>query len=362
MKVMVQLAILALLGAGTGAVVLSARSQDSTSAGQSSRGQSSVPVIVEKLRFEQDRKSLEVAGTAAALRSVTLFAEADGRVKSVEFSGGSDVKAGDILLRLGDDRERLTLKSAEIEQARLKRQLERYAMLKDSGAVAETTFQDTEDALALADIAVEQARIALEDRVLKAPFDGRVGLSDIDPGDRITTDTPIATLDSVERVRLDFSIPESLAGRIRPGSKVEISSWEPGSKTIEGEIDAIDSRLNPETRMLPVRTQVENVDGLLRPGASYRVQVETTGGEYPSLPEVAVLWNRDGAHIWRVVDQEVEQIFVEIIRRQQGRALVDGPLNEGDLIVVEGLQSMRAGRKVEATIREPETKAGESAS
>ena len=109
----------------------------------------------------------------------------------------------------------------------------------------------------------------------------------------------------------------------------------------------MDSRIDAASRTLRVRARIPNPDDAIRPGTSFEVELAFTGRRYPIVREVAVLWSRDGAYLWRANTKKAEKVFVKLVRRDGGRILVDGPLKAGDLVVVEGVQGLRAGQKLD---------------
>ncbi len=316
----------------------------------SDRRSRTATLIVQPLDFADYRRELRKVGTGRALQSVMLYPASDGRVEEVLFEGGDEVAADQILLRLDDAEERVLLQSARIEMDQLERTLARYNQLRTSGAVSDVVYTETQDRLQLARLKVQQAEIALEDRLVRAPFTGAIGITDLHRGDRVTTDTEIATLDDRSGIFVDFSVPEEFANTVAIGDTVTVTGWSLDDTPILGEIAILGSRIDPVTRTLKARARIANPQRRLRPGASYAVQLDIVGDEYPSVPEVAVLWSRDGSYVWTVREDMPERVFVEIVRREKGRALIKGELSRDDLIVVEGVQSVRPGRKVETQL------------
>ena len=106
--------------------------------------------------------------------------------------------------------------------------------------------------------------------------------------------------------------------------------------------------------------KIANPKDVLRPGASFEVKIIFTGKAYPIVREIAVLWSRDGAYLWRIRNDKADKVFVKMIRRDQGRVLGDGPLRAGDLVVVEGVQGLRLGQEVKAAPFDPEVRKSKS--
>jgi multidrug efflux pump subunit AcrA (membrane-fusion protein) len=127
---------------------------------------------------------------------------------------------------------------------------------------------------------------------------------------------------------------------------VALRPWTRREVVLAGAVAELGSRIDPVTRTLRIKAAIPNKGDAIRPGTSFDVQIAFTGGRYATIPEVAVLWSRDGAYLWRVTDNKAEKVFVSIVRRDKGRILVDGPLSAGDTIVVEGVQGLRAAQKL----------------
>lgn len=302
-----------------------------------------VPVIVEPLRFEPARTRAEAVGTSRAVLSAELYPAASGEVTSVNFEPGQFVREGDILVELDSRKETLAVEQAALQLEDAERLYDRYRRSAESGAVVPTTLDAAKTAAELARVDLRRARIALEDRTIKAPFDGHAGSTDIDRGDRVTPETPITTLDDRSHLFVSFDIPEIFIGELAPGDDARLETWGASAPRVAGRIVDIGSRIDPQTRTFAVRAKVDNSDDRLRPGMSFRVAVELVGEMYAVVAETGVQWGTDGAYVWSVSDGKANRKAVRIIERREGYVLVDGDLDSGDIIVVEGVQRMRDG-------------------
>ncbi|MEX1032771.1 MAG: efflux RND transporter periplasmic adaptor subunit [Cellvibrionaceae bacterium] len=303
-------------------------------------------VIVEAITETPLVTRVEAVGTSRAAQSITLYPAASGEVVAVNFEAGQAVEQGDVLLELDQRDELLAVQLAEVRVADAERLHRRYVSSAESGATLPTTLDASATALEEAHIELGRARIALEDRSVKAPFAGHVGITDVDAGDRIQPSTAITTLDSRGELLVSFEVPEILVDTLRTGDAVAIATWNSREPAAYGEIVNLGSRVDPDTRTFVARARVDNSEDRLRPGQSFRVTLEIFGSNYPVLPEVALQWGVDGAYVWSVVGSEARRLPVSVIQRQRGRVLVDGELSEGDLVVVEGIQRMRPGIEV----------------
>ncbi len=318
-------------------------------------------VLVEKVVLTDDHISLTLVGTGKAIRSAQLYPAVAGEVRQITFRAEQRVKKGQALIRLDDKHQRLKVRLMEVATAEARRQLRRMQKLTPSGYAARTRLDTAQTQLDLAQLRLEQANAELHDRTIHAPFAGVVGMTDLNRGDRVTADTMAVTLDDRSAILVEFTVPEAHAGRISVGDTITVRPWSTPETAIEGKIAALGSRIDRTTRSLRVQARIENPNDRLRPGGSFQVLLAFKGGAYPIVREVAVLWSRDGAYLWRIAGGRAEKVHVRLVRRDKGRVLVDGPLRPGDLIVVEGVQGLRLGQKVKtAPFRAGAAKAGTS--
>ena len=317
---------------------------------QVSRKREPVKVIATPVELNTQLTRVEVVGTSRARQSVVLHPASAGEIVKINFRPGETVNAGDVLVELDQRKERLAVELARHRLTEAERLFERYRKSAETGATLPTTLDTAQTELEAARIALGQAEIALEDRSVIAPFSGHVGITEVDPGDRVQLDTPITTLDNRESLLVTFELPELIFDHISEGARVAMRTWEQPARLAEGEIIEIDSRVDPALRTFLTRAVVENTSDRLRPGMSFRVTLDIPGDPYPVMPEIAVQWGADGAYVWKIVDGAVQRIPIKIIQRQQGRVMVDGAdqLTPDDVIVTEGIQRLRPGLPVSA--------------
>ena len=302
-----------------------------------------VPVIAEAVRFEHAGTRIEAVGTSRAMLSTEVHPAAAGEVVAVNFEPGQFVQAGDVLVELDSRQQVLDEELAALRLVDAERLYDRYARSADTGAVLPTTLDAARTAVETARVELEQARIRLADRQVKAVFDGYVGSTEVDIGDRIGPETTITTLDDRSSLLVSFEIPEAYIGELAADDAITLQTWSAASPEVAGEIVDIGSRIDPRNRTFIARARVENSDDRLRPGMSFRVSVDVQGARYAVVPETAVLWGADGAYVWHIVDGTAVRLPVTVIQRREGRVLVDGDFAEDDVVVVEGTQRMRDG-------------------
>ncbi len=345
-----QIAVTAILGVLLAAGWLwLADTRDAAQSSETPRKRSATTlVLTEAIELAEDKVVVRAIGTGEAFKSASIHPSVSGEVVEVAFRAEQRVKKGAPLLRLDDKHQRLAVRLAEVAVKEVRRQFKRLQRLARSGAASQARLETAQSEFESAGLRLAQAKEALEDRTVYAPFDGVIGMTEIEKGDRVTEETPIATLDVRSHILVEFNLPEEYAGRIKVGDPVSPRPWTMPDSKMQGTVFELGSRIDPVTRSLRVKVKIVNPDDAIRPGTSFDVRLEFKGRSYPIVREIAVLWSRDGAYVWRIADGKIEKVFVKIVRRDKGRILIDGPLKAGDTIVVEGVQGLRVGQPVKA--------------
>lgn len=314
-------------------------------------------MIVAQAAIMRDDRRLSAIGTGLAYRSVTLRAPSSGEIREINIAPGRRFSEKDTLMRLEDADERFAVSLAQARFDRANDERERYRRLQDSGAAPTARLEQVQTDFQVAKIELERAQKDLDDRILRAPFDGITGLAAVEIGDRIATDDTIGNYDDRSSILVEFDLPEALLGRVSIGLGVTVTTPSVEGRSFDGEISAIDSRVSATTRSARVRAAIDNTADLLRPGASFAVQLDLPGSPFPAVPELALQFSEGSLHVWRVADGAAERVDVRLVRRRAGLVIVDGPLEEGDWVVVEGTQRLRSGGDVHVlnSPKEPRT-------
>ncbi|GMM92167.1 efflux RND transporter periplasmic adaptor subunit [Qipengyuania sp. MTN3-11] len=331
-----------------------------------------VPVVAQDIRILPEQLEVEAIGSARASTSAEIYPETEGRVTNVLFTAGDFVGRGEPLLVLDARQERLAVEAARVQVREADQLLARYRRIEDTGALSESQIEAGETALASARVALEQAQTALADRTVRAPFAGHVGLTEIDPGDRVNGTTPITQIDQRGTLYVDFPAPEAVFNALRPGQIVQVTPFSEPSRTINARVVTTDNRISQDSRDFIVRTAVPNSDDRLRPGMSFRVVFTRAGESRPAVPEQAIVWGGEGSHLFAVRDGKAVRVPVTITARREGLVFVDGALRRTDRVIVEGVQKVRDGQVIRLVrngsgteqrvqVREPQARTSPSA-
>jgi RND family efflux transporter MFP subunit len=188
--------------------------------------------------------------------------------------------------------------------------------------------------------------LKLTRRTVTAPISGMVGLIPVDKGNYVTTQTELITIDDRSTIIVEFWIPETFANQISLNQPIDAIALADPGKTYKGTVSGIGSRIETDSRTLPVQARLDNSSDRLRPGMSFELTLKFAGQEYPAIDPLSVQWDSNGSYIWRVVEGKVQRVSVTIIQRNPESVLVNADIATGESIVREGLISLRPGASV----------------
>ncbi|WP_333607040.1 efflux RND transporter periplasmic adaptor subunit [Arsukibacterium sp.] len=312
-----------------------------------SRGEGRVAKIISMpVAFEQQSSRIEAVGSAEAVQSVIIYPAVADKVTAIYFRAGQKVQQGEVLLELDARRQKVAVDRARIQLTDAERTVERLQVSRRQGAIAQSDLDDAITARDLIKVLLSEAETELEDRTVRAPFSGVVGLTDVEIGDRITQQTAITTLDNRSQLLINFRAPETALVMLQQQPKLLLQPWQGGNVALHADISQIDSRIDNANRTIRVRALLDNAADLYRPGMSFRVTLELLGEAYAVVPEAALLWGATGAYVWIEQENKAKKVEVQIKQRLSGRVLVSADLQKGDMLITEGVQTLRAGQTV----------------
>jgi RND family efflux transporter MFP subunit len=320
-----------------------------------SRRRADKPPAVTLVATQVERINDRVAavGSGRARQQVTLTTRVAGVITEVLFEGGSKVKQGQPLLKLDSEPEAIAVETAEAQRAQAADTVERYSKLSE-GTITRVADAEAKTALKVADAALRQARDQLQRMTIRAPFDGVMGLTNLQTGDYLAIGNPVATIDDRSTLLIEFTVPEAVAPAIKKGLPVRANLITRSGEVYNGKVQAVGTRIDPVSRTLKVRAEIPNPDLTLIPGSTFSISVRLPGKEAPVLPALAIQWDREGAYVWRVKDDgTVERVSAAILTRVADRVYIDAKLKAGDMVVHEGGDSLRAGQQVRPVSSEP---------
>lgn len=296
-------------------------------------------------------------GTARAAQGVQLAVQASGLVKNIRFKANDKVKAGEVLVQLDDAVERAELNNARTAVNINEIALGRSQTLKRKGFDSQAALDTAQGALEAARGKLASTQAVIDTKALKAPFNGTIGIPAIDLGQYVSAGTVVATLQDLDNMVVDFTVPEQTVQHISLGQKVLFGLTE-DQLNLTGEITGIDPRGDPQTRLVNVRARIAaSADQGIIPGRFVQVRVQLP--EEPdvvAVPQTAVVTSLYGNYAYKVVPDTrqgatgdtmlLQQVFVKSGRLDGGNVEVIDGLAAGDVIVSAGQNKLQPGASV----------------
>ncbi|MCC7635805.1 efflux RND transporter periplasmic adaptor subunit [Stenotrophomonas rhizophila] len=316
---------------------------------QAARGPAEVvPVTTQVVQPSAWSDTLQALGTAKARESVTITAKVSEIIETVHFESGQQVAAGTPLVTLRGQAQEAALLQAQATFAEADQLYRRQRELAAQQLVASATL-DTQRAIRDAAAArVREMQSDIGDRRVRAPFAGVLGIRQVSAGSLLTPATTIATLDDIERMHVDFQVPEAELATLSQGDKVSATSVAYPGRQFDGVVATIDTRVDPGTRAVTVRADFINTDHALRPGMLLDVRMFRPERQALVIPEIAVVQVGRDSFVYRVkADHSVERIDISSGARRAGVVEIRSGLKAGDRIVVDGTGKLRPGLKVD---------------
>ena len=344
---MPQIRRLSLLFAAVAALALCACGKQDKPGQGGGRGSQPVPVEIETVREQDWRDTLRALGTVRAHEAVTVTAKVSETVQQVHFESGQQVARGAPLVTLSGQQQQALLASAEATRKDAEQQYRRMQQLVQQQLVARASLDSARASLDAARAQAAQIRANLSDRVIRAPFAGVLGIRQVSPGALVTPGTVIATLDAIDRVYVDFPVPETELADVAAGQALTGRAGAYPARSFDGRVATVDARLDAATRAATVRGEFANPERLLRPGML--VEVALVRGTRPALvvPELAVQQIGSETFLWRVKDDgTVEKADITVGGRIPGKVMVKDGIRAGERIVTEGTGKLQPGAKV----------------
>ncbi len=334
--------------AGGGQANKTAAGQQRARPAGGSNGASATTVVLTPLEMQPYVDILRAIGSANALRSADVVANASGEVSEINLAANRQVSAGDVLVQLDARTEVFNLEIAQTELDQTRDITQRYERLQATGnsTVTDVTLTEARVAQRLAEAKVGLAQVALDDRTIRAPISGKLGLSDVEIGDVLSADSTVVTIDDSEALLIEFELPERSIGLLAKDQTVLANTPTFTGRVFEGQIVSFDSRIDSVTRSVTVKARIENPDALLWPGMTFAVRIINQSDPLAMVPSTAITWSRNGSSIWIESGGVAEQIPVTILFRRDEQVWINADIATGTLVVTEGAQKLRAGSRI----------------
>jgi membrane fusion protein (multidrug efflux system) len=295
---------------------------------------------------------LSAIGSLTAIKGVSVAPEVAGRVIKINFDSGQQVKAGTILIELNIEIEKAQLKEAlatlQLANLDLARGRELFLKGNFSRASLDKSVASRDQAAAI----VDRIRATIAQKSIRAPFDGRLGIRKIDLGQYLSAGTAIVTLQALDPIFVDFTLPENVLSRVKTGQLLRLTFDGLPGKTFDGRIESIDAQVDRATRNVLVRGRLSNPGGVLIPGMFVNVDalIDAPVGRV-TVPRTAIGYSLYGDSVF-VVEKDKSGALIAVRRavktgstRGNEVAVVSG-LKAGERVVVAGQIKLRNGARI----------------
>jgi membrane fusion protein, multidrug efflux system len=295
-------------------------------------------------------------GTLHAIQGADLSSELAGIVAKVAFEPGRDVEKGALLVQLRDDSDRAQLEALRASAELATQTYARNAALLKTSAISRQAYDTAVSTMRNARAQAEAQAATVAKKAVRAPFSGRVGIRLADVGQYVNAGQPLVTLQQLDPIYVDFSVPQQQLALLKTGSKVTLTSDAIAGKHFVGEIQSFDPKVDPETRNVRVRAMVHNPGKVLIPGMFATVDVDV-GGSRPliTLPQTTITYNPYGDTVFVVTKGKdakgkpqlaVEQRFVTLGETRGDQVSVLSGLTPKDTVVSSGQIKLKNGTPV----------------
>ena len=321
-------------------------------------GDAPTPVFVAEVKRASFTDEIEALGTLQANENVNLTSTVTERVTTIHFQDNQRVAKGDLLVEMDAAEEEAELAEEQSRVNEAQRQVNRLRPLVQRGAASQSALDEQQRELNIARARINAIQSRIDERKIKAPFDGVVGIRNISVGALAQPGTHITTIDDVSVMKLDFDVPEIFLSSLQPGIKVNARTSAYPERVFTGEVSSIESRVDPITRSVSVRAFLDNADGVLKSGMLMRVEIRNNPRQALIIPEESVITSGTQNSVMVIGENEEGQTIVnaqpvEIGARRAGDVEILSGLNEGQKIVTHGTLRVRPGAAV--TIKAVET-------
>ncbi|WP_104202422.1 efflux RND transporter periplasmic adaptor subunit [Billgrantia saliphila] len=292
---------------------------------------------------------LEALGTLRADESVTLSATVTELVAELNYQDGEMVEAGQLLIRLDDAEERAQLRAAQALRDERRGTVDRLSQLQSRNMAPRADVEDSQAQLRQVEAEVQALEARLTNYRIRAPFAGRVGFRNISLGSLVTPGTELVTLDKLDEMKLDFSVPESFLSILAPGLPLTARSAAFPDERFEGEVASIGSRIDPVSRSVAVRAKLDNSELRLRPGMLMEVVLRRNPRQAVVVPESVLVPSGDKQYVLMIDEADDNRLVrrqVRVGERRTGQAEILEGLAGGELLVSHGLQRAQEGDRV----------------
>lgn len=313
-------------------------------------------VTVAETKSEVVPNLLRAVGDLAAVHQVNVTSDVSGRITDIMFTAGSTVKVGNPLVQLFDGPEQADLASFKAQATVARLSLDRATQLASRQFGPQATVDQAQAAYDQANAGIAKTQAIISQKLVRAPFDGELGVRKVEVGQFLTAGTQIVTLTDLSAVYANFTTTEKESATLKVGQTVRVVVDAYPGRKFEGKITTIEPQISADTRNIRIQATIDNPDKVLKPG-----MFATTTVVLPdkpavvTLPETAVDYTLYGDSVYLVTEKKADdgttsltavRTFVRTGDRIEGRAVITNGLKPGDRVVAVGQLKLQSGAAV----------------
>src|SRR5471032_2952767 len=313
-------------------------------------------VTVSEAKSEVVPNLLRAVGDLAAVHQVNVTSDVSGRITDILFTAGSNVKAGSPLVQLFDAPEQGDLASFKAQATVAQLSLNRAKQLAARQFGPQATVDTAQAAFDQASAGIAKTEAIISQKLVRAPFDGELGVRHVEVGQFLTAGTQIVTLTDLSALYANFTTTEKDSATLKVGQTVRIVVDAYPGKIFEGKITTIEPHINTDTRNIRIQATIDNPDHILKPGMFTTTTVVLPDkAAVVTVPETAVDYTLYGDSVFLLTEKKAEdgttsltavRTFVRTGDRLDGRAVITNGLKAGDRVVAVGQLKLQSGSAV----------------
>jgi membrane fusion protein (multidrug efflux system) len=296
-------------------------------------------VTAMKAEYQQWQPQLSAVGTLRAVRGVDVTSEVAGLVRSLQFKSGDEVKAGQVLAQLNADSDIAQLHSldaaADLAATVYERDKQQLAAEVISKAQVDTDAGDLKSKRAQ----VAQQAALVEKKTIRAPFAGKLGISTVNPGQYLNAGDKLVTLQTIDPIYIDFNLPQQQLPLVAIGQKVTLTADAYKEVTFEGKVNAINPKVDTNTRNVMIEATIPNPKRLLLPGMFATVKLNSGDEQkYLTLPQTAITYNPYGDTVFIVKESDKKDAKGNAVLTAQQVFVTTGPTRGDQVAILKGVE------------------------
>ena len=298
---------------------------------------SSVVVETAIVKANVDYEKIAATGTIIADPGVVVRSEIAGRILKIRFTSGNNVEANDPLVEIDSKvvKSKMVQAQAELKLAQL--QFQRLSKLRNTKDVSEAEYDKVKSSLELCKSKLDEQQATLDQTLVRAPFAGRLGISQVSVGQYVKVGQDLVSLQALKPIYVDFTIPEAYVHKVVVGQKIDLHVNADAKRGFSGTVSAIDPLINKQTRSLFVRGVLANDDEKLLPGTFADIVLYV--GESASIvkiPQTAVFYDQGNSYVYKVADNKAVKTAVVVGKSDAQDVEVKSGLKIDEVVVIKG--------------------------